>query len=196
MTRRLVYGGALIAFLAGKCLPCYHARPISHTKSLTACALTLTSIIVPRWISWDSETVRLSPSSSSQQPLTDSSLSAQRAADSLHLRSPSPLFLSHKNLRTLSPRRGLPWRPILLFDVALCRLPYIIRNCHRGHDTYYVHCHSGRRQAKERIRVEDIGWTALSLRGCAVRWDGNNSEYLGGGLRRGDLEEFCMDPLM
>lgn len=37
MTRRLVYGGALIAFLA-------------------AFALTLTSIIIPRWISWDSET--------------------------------------------------------------------------------------------------------------------------------------------
>ncbi|KAF6224700.1 hypothetical protein HO173_012890 [Letharia columbiana] len=37
MTRRLVYGGALIAFLA-------------------ASALTLASIIIPRWISWDSET--------------------------------------------------------------------------------------------------------------------------------------------
>ncbi|KAK3173440.1 hypothetical protein OEA41_006769 [Lepraria neglecta] len=37
MTRKLVFGTALVAFLA-------------------ACALTLTSIIVPRWISWDSET--------------------------------------------------------------------------------------------------------------------------------------------
>ncbi|KAM0800865.1 hypothetical protein BDR22DRAFT_880729 [Usnea florida] len=37
MTRRLVYGGALIGFLA-------------------AFALSLASIIIPRWISWDSET--------------------------------------------------------------------------------------------------------------------------------------------
>ncbi|KAL8717941.1 MAG: hypothetical protein Q9225_004874 [Loekoesia sp. 1 TL-2023] len=37
MTRRSVYVGALVAFLA-------------------ACAMTLTSIIIPRWISWDSET--------------------------------------------------------------------------------------------------------------------------------------------
>ncbi|KAL8645697.1 MAG: hypothetical protein Q9210_006565, partial [Variospora velana] len=37
MTRRGVYIGALVAFL-------------------TACAMTLTSIIIPRWISWDSET--------------------------------------------------------------------------------------------------------------------------------------------
>ncbi|MCJ1274011.1 hypothetical protein MMC21_001805 [Puttea exsequens] len=39
MTRHLVYCGAFVAFLA-------------------ACALTLTSIINPRWISWDSETPR------------------------------------------------------------------------------------------------------------------------------------------
>ncbi|KAL9021587.1 MAG: hypothetical protein Q9185_001235 [Variospora sp. 1 TL-2023] len=37
MTRRGVYIGALLVFL-------------------TACAMTLTSIITPRWISWDSET--------------------------------------------------------------------------------------------------------------------------------------------
>ncbi|MCJ1362865.1 hypothetical protein MMC16_001971 [Acarospora aff. strigata] len=38
MTRRVVYSAALVAFLA-------------------ATAMTLTSIIIPRWISWDSETV-------------------------------------------------------------------------------------------------------------------------------------------
>ncbi|MCJ1244626.1 hypothetical protein MMC30_001825 [Trapelia coarctata] len=37
MTRRIIYSAALVAFLA-------------------ATALTLTSIIIPRWISWDSET--------------------------------------------------------------------------------------------------------------------------------------------
>lgn len=37
MTRKFVYGGALVAFLA-------------------SCALTLTAIIIPRWISWDEET--------------------------------------------------------------------------------------------------------------------------------------------
>lgn len=37
MTRRVVYSAALVAFMA-------------------ACAMTLASIIVPRWISWDSET--------------------------------------------------------------------------------------------------------------------------------------------
>ncbi|MCJ1226212.1 hypothetical protein MMC12_002861 [Toensbergia leucococca] len=37
MTRRTVYALALVGFLA-------------------ACALTLTSIIIPRWISWDNET--------------------------------------------------------------------------------------------------------------------------------------------
>ncbi|KAL8993395.1 MAG: hypothetical protein Q9188_007340, partial [Gyalolechia gomerana] len=37
MTRRSVYAGALVVFLA-------------------ACAMTLASIIIPRWISWDSET--------------------------------------------------------------------------------------------------------------------------------------------
>ena len=71
MTRRLVYGGALIAFLAGKCLVSLHARRDPLTEPSIAFALTLTSIIIPRWISWDSETVRLLPSQTSPRPLTN-----------------------------------------------------------------------------------------------------------------------------
>lgn len=71
MTRRLVYGGALIAFLAGKCLSCHHVRRDPLTEPLTAFALTLASIIIPRWISWDSETVRLLHFPTSQRPPTD-----------------------------------------------------------------------------------------------------------------------------
>lgn len=71
MTRRLVYGGALIAFLAGKCLLCPHTLRDQLTEPLTAFALTLASIIIPRWISWDSETVRLLPSHTSQRPLVN-----------------------------------------------------------------------------------------------------------------------------
>ena len=69
MTRRLLYGGALIAFLAGKCRYCHQVRRDPLTRSLTAFALTLASIIIPRWISWDSETVCLLPLGTSQAPL-------------------------------------------------------------------------------------------------------------------------------
>ena len=57
MTRRLVYAGALIAFLAGKCLLSSCDAKKLFTELWTASALTLASIIIPRWISWDSETV-------------------------------------------------------------------------------------------------------------------------------------------
>ena len=62
MTRRFVYGAALVAFLAGICdsrVPIAQKLDSLTTPLTTACAMTLTSIIVPRWISWDSETVRL-----------------------------------------------------------------------------------------------------------------------------------------
>lgn len=57
MTRRVIYSVALLVFLAGW----YTATsyPLFHylLTAVTASALTLTSIVLPRWISWDSQTV-------------------------------------------------------------------------------------------------------------------------------------------
>ena len=178
MTRRLVYGGALVAFLGGKCLDSQHARRDLFTDLLIAFALSLASILIPRWISWDSETVRplSSPIPSLKGPSLTPSLLAQRRKDTLHLWPSSPLFFSHQNLRLLSPPRRLSWRPVFLLHVALRRFPRLICHRHRGHDPYYVYCHPGRRETKEGIWMEDTSWTAFFLRGCGVRWDGDNSE--------------------
>lgn len=56
MTRKFVYGAALVAFLAGMRL-LSELRIRKMLTMLAATAMTLTSIIIPRWISWNSETV-------------------------------------------------------------------------------------------------------------------------------------------
>lgn len=87
------------------------------------------------------------------------------------------MFLSRQHLRILPSQRRLPWRPLFLFHVALCRFSPIVRNRLGGHDAYHVSCHSDRRQTKKGIWMEDIGWTAFPLRGRGVCCHGNNCEF-------------------
>lgn len=116
--------------------------------------------------------------------LTSSSL-AKRRKDSLHLWSPPPLFLSYAHLRILPSQRRLPWRPLLLFHVALCRISPLFWSRLGGHDAHYLRGHPDRRQAKKGIRLEDIGWTAFSLWIHTVCCDGDNSEFHRQGLEQG-----------
>ena len=80
--------------------------------------------------------------------------------------------------------------------MALRRLSPVIRSRLGGHDAYYVYCHSDRRQTKTGIRVEDISWTACSLRGRAMCCDGDNCEFLRISPKPEDLERYWTDPLM
>ena len=106
MTRPLIYGGGLIAFLAGKCLRCYAIISGLLTDYLTAFVLSLASIITPRWISWDSETVRLGPASTSQGLLIDILLLSQAAVGSTTLMvSTAAVPLSHTLANTFLTKK-------------------------------------------------------------------------------------------
>ena len=58
MTRKIVYSVALVSTLAGKSDASQYMVSLKLTLTATATVMTLTSIIIPRWISWNSETVR------------------------------------------------------------------------------------------------------------------------------------------
>ena len=107
MTRRLVYGGGLIAFLAGKCPRCYAIISGLLTDYLTALVLTLASIITPRWISWDSETVRLGPASTSHGLLIDIFLLSQAAKGSTTLMVSTAAVPLSRTLANTSPTKKI-----------------------------------------------------------------------------------------
>lgn len=92
MGRRLVYNGGLGAFIGGEFM---HARVLWLT---IVCVLTLTSIFVPRWISWNSTSV--CPRSSGFE-LTDPAFGRK---DSLHLWPASSLLVfGWRRVLILSP---------------------------------------------------------------------------------------------
>jgi hypothetical protein len=71
LTRSIVFSGALIAFLASMSRPTNIRPDRRKLMSALATGLTLASIIVPNWISFENHTVRgyLPPKSNPEQLL-------------------------------------------------------------------------------------------------------------------------------
>lgn len=120
---------------------------------MTAFALTLSSIIIPKWVSYDSEKVRMI----AQAPALDIQLTLYSAAcPPLLLRPPPTLLLSHRYLRKLPTARRLPWRgSILLLHVAIRRFPDVVRGRAPGYKRRLLPDNPLGRETTSRERMEN-----------------------------------------
>ena len=133
-----------------------HTHNYCANSVATAIALTLASIIIPRWISWDSETVRLARH---LLMLALTLPSGHRLPHPLHLRPALQLLLPYRHLHAVPAKQRLRWRrPLLLLHVAERGLPDELRGRDGRHDAHRFSRHDRWWKAEARERVAGAWW--------------------------------------
>lgn len=129
-----------------------------------AFGLTISSIVVPKWVSYSNHKVRNAPPITIL-PCTNTSFNATAL---LLLWSPPPLLLPNRHLRKLPARRRLPRRrPLLLFHVALGRVPDVLCRGARGHKRGFVSDYFIRWKKAAGVGVEGAQFVDCIGGGCA-----------------------------
>lgn len=216
MYRKLAYSVGLIALTAGmfsfkiRTALQHHEHNILTALVLLyiATAMTIASIVIPTWISWDTTSVRLllllllpQPAQLNSQPQLTITSPVDQPTSALLLRPPRPLHLPNQRrllllrqlLHALSHTHHLHQIPHLLHPVAHRLLPALARRHLRVRHHNNLPARAARRQAAPRRRLGAAKLPACDVRAGAGGRDGDRGAFVPDGhgevFRRVDAGE-------